>query len=135
MPAFAPPPRLALHHIALLVEDLHGVETFYRDCLGLEVEKRWSEPDNSDRSVWLCLDNDSRLMLEKCNPGSPRRGPKGAGWHLLALTISPRDRTHWKEHLTRKRVPIIEESEFSLYINDPEGNRIALSHWPESSRK
>lgn len=131
MTSFAPPPKPTLHHIALLVDDLPRAESFYRDCLGFSVERRWPGPGDGDRSVWLCLNHGARLMLERSSPGHPRRAPQGAGWHLIALTIPSEDRANWKAHLERHNVPVIEESEFSLYIEDPEGNRVALSHWPE----
>lgn len=32
--------------------------------------------------------------------------------------------------LVRRQVPIEGRTDYTLYLRDPEGNRIGLSHWP-----
>ena len=53
------------------------------------------------------------------------------GWHLLALSIQPGERAAVEQMLQEHGVSVEERSDYSLYIRDPEGNRIALSHWPQ----
>ena len=140
-----------IHHIALIVDDLNKTEEFYGTILGLPIEKRWTFPDGSPRSVWLSLGSNTRLMLEKKTPSCVKLNkPESTrltqhhtqqntlknlqhGWHLLALTISHTQRTLWKKHLQEHSIEVTEESDFSIYIQDPEGNPVALSHWPQTN--
>jgi glyoxylase I family protein len=119
-----------LHHIALLVEDLAGAEAFYSGTLGLRVERRWPEPDGTTRSVWLSLGNDVILMLEKADPGAVRRSDFGGGWHLLSFKIVASERTKLESDLRARNIPIESRTDYTLYVRDPEGNRIAFSHYP-----
>jgi len=50
-----------------------------------------------------------------------------------ALAISRADREAWEERLAAAGVPVARRSPFSLFFQDPEGNRVALSHWPEEA--
>ena len=119
-----------VHHIALLVADLAAAEAFYSGVLGLRVERRWPETDGSTRSVWLQLGHDALLMLEKAEPRDLRRGEMGGGLHLLAFTIDAADRARVEQELARRRIVIEKRSDYTLYARDPEGNRIAFSHYP-----
>ena len=120
----------SIHHIAILVDDLAAAEAFYAGVLGFRVERRWPDGDGSTRSVWLAIGHDALLMLERCNPDEPRAADGAGGWHLLAFTIEAKDRTRIESELSRKRVLVESRTDYTLYIRDPEGNRVALSHWP-----
>ena len=120
----------SIHHLALLVEDLAGAEAFYAGTLGMRVDRRWQEPGGGTRSVWLSLGGDTILMLEKADPGAARRADFGGGWHLLAFTIPAADRTRIESELRARHIPIESRSDYTLYIRDPEGNRLAFSHYP-----
>ncbi len=125
---------LDFHHVALLVNNLTKVEGFYSQVLGLEEEMRWYEADKSTlRSIWFRTGPASRLMLEKSKSTSPRADNSQQGWHLIALTIEPEQRPQWCDYLTLCGIPIVDSTPFSIYIDDPEGNRLALSHWPTPS--
>jgi catechol 2,3-dioxygenase-like lactoylglutathione lyase family enzyme len=119
-----------IHHVALLVEDLAQAEAFYSGTLGLRIERRWPEKDGSTRSVWLSLGNDVILMLEKADPGTKRRAELGGGWHLLAFTIGAAERAKLESELVRRHIPIESRTDYTLYVRDPEGNRLAFSHYP-----
>ena len=120
-----------LHHLALLVEDLAAAEAFYSGTLGLRVDRRWPEPAGGGmRSVWLALGNDSILMLEKADVGAVRRADYGGGWHLLAFTIPAAERAKLESDLRARNIAIEERTDYTLYVRDPEGNRIAFSHYP-----
>ena len=126
-----PPSILSVHHLALLVNDLEASEKFYRDILGLEEEKRWLNDDGKTlRSLWLRTGDNSRLMLERATTPKNRRGEGASGWHLFALAIEASERQAWRDYLSLCGICISGESSFSLYFEDPEGNQIALSHWP-----
>ena len=119
-----------IHHVALLVEDLGRAESFYAGVLGLPVEKRWPDDAGAPRAVWLDLGAGGRLMLERATPGDARRAPMGGGWHLLALSIRQEDRAATELALVAAGIAIESRTEHSLYFRDPEGNRLALSHYP-----
>lgn len=53
------------------------------------------------------------------------------GYHLLALRIAREERRGFEEALVRRGVRIERESRWTLYVRDPEGNRVGLSHHPD----
>ena len=123
------------HHLAIQVKDLRAAERFYVDCLGLRVLRRWPWEDGrpGERSVWLSVGSGEEfLALESCDaerPPTPFRDPHG-GLHLLALRIAANERAAWEQRLQSLGVEIVHRTRWSLYVRDPEGNRIGLSHFP-----
>ena len=123
-----------LHHVALRCADLEKNLDFYRDVLGLEVIRRWPGEGGSERSVWLSTGL-GFLALERAS-GPGMSGPLGdtpAGWQVVALEIARSDRAAWEERLALAGVDVVRRSPFSLFFQDPEGNHVALSHWPEEA--
>lgn len=126
---------LGLHHVAVQCADLAACERFYCDALGLEVLRRWPRPEGGDRSVWLATGAGSFLALERAD-----RRPAETPWrdglpglHLLALRIAPGERAAWEERLSARGVRVVHRTRFTIYLRDPEGNRVGLSHWPEEA--
>jgi len=112
-----------IHHVAIKVRDLSACEQFYAGVLGLAVVAR-PRPG----SVWLAAGGGALLMLEQ-GAGGPDTAPledAAAGLHLLALRIARADRAAWAA-----RLAVVAETPHTLYVRDPEGNRIGLSHHPE----
>jgi catechol 2,3-dioxygenase-like lactoylglutathione lyase family enzyme len=101
-----------LHHLAIAVRDLDAAEQFYSGVLGLPVLSR-----QSDKSVWLDLEG-AILMLEK--------GGGGTGTHVLALRIPREERAAWSHKLS-----VIGSTQYTIYILDPDGNTVGLSHYPD----
>jgi catechol 2,3-dioxygenase-like lactoylglutathione lyase family enzyme len=125
---------LPFHHLAIQCVDLERQERFYREVLGLTVLRRWPREEGGDRSVWLGLGG-GFLALERAlesMPGTPWRDDR-AGIHLLALRIAPGERAAWEDRLARHHVPVVHRTRWTLYVRDPEGNRIGLSHHPEEA--
>lgn len=124
-----------LHHLAVQVADLAACERFYSEVLGLPLLRRWPAEAGGDRSVWLAL-GPGFLALERAGgaPGAeaPWRDPR-PGLHLVALRIAPAERATWEARLAAAGVPVIHRTPHTLYLRDPEGNRIGLSHWPETA--
>lgn len=125
---------LAFHHLALQCHDLARCERFYVEVLGLPVLRRWPREGGGDRSVWLGL-GDGFLALERAvDPPAPsefRHG--GAGLHLVALRIAPSERLAWEARLAAAGAPVVHRTRYTLYVRDPEGNRVGLSHHPEEA--
>jgi len=125
-----------IHHAAIQCADLVACERFYREVLGLEVLRRWPRPEGGDRSVWLATGAGSFLALERGSEAPRTDAPwrDGAvGLHLVALRIAPAERATWEARLAARGVPVAHRTRFSLFLRDPEGNRVGLSHWPEEA--
>jgi catechol 2,3-dioxygenase-like lactoylglutathione lyase family enzyme len=125
---------LSFHHLAVQCADLDRCERFYREALGLEVLRRWPRPGGGDRSVWLRV-GDGFLALERAERG-PERGPwrdGRAGLHLVALRIPCAERAAWEARLAACGVEVVHRTRWTLYVLDPEGNRVGLSHYPDAA--
>jgi catechol 2,3-dioxygenase-like lactoylglutathione lyase family enzyme len=136
---------LAFHHLAIQCADLPACERFYREELGLEVLRRWPRDEGGDRSVWLAL-GEGFLALERVEK-SPAAEEEVAGrvasdapWrdgtpglHLVALRIRPEERPVWEARFQARGVGVVHRTRWTLYVLDPEGNRVGLSHHPEDA--
>jgi glyoxylase I family protein len=124
-----------LHHVALRCADLEKCVDFYRRAVGLEVLRRWPAEGGADRSVWLST-GDGFLALERASAPAAGGGAfedAPAGWQVVALAIARADRKAWEDRLAESGVAVARRSPFSIFFQDPEGNRVALSHWPEEA--
>lgn len=131
---------LAVHHLAVVVRDLARAERFYAGALGLRVRTRWSDDAGAPRSIWLDLGGGAFLAVERAPAGAPDEPPADArpadpppapGWHCVALGIARGEREAWRARLAAAGSPVVRESAFTLYARDPEGNLVALSHYPD----
>jgi catechol 2,3-dioxygenase-like lactoylglutathione lyase family enzyme len=121
-------------HVALRCRDLARCERFYRSVLGLDVLRRWPAEGGGDRSVWLELDGGRAfLALERADLREPAdaREEASGGWNVVALSIERTTRPDWEARLAAHGVEVARKSAWSLFFRDPEGNRLALTHWPE----
>jgi catechol 2,3-dioxygenase-like lactoylglutathione lyase family enzyme len=127
-----------VHHLAVQVRDLAAVERFYKETLGLRELRRWPARDgDGDRSVWLDAGDGAFLALERVAGGltgaeDPARAER-PGLHLVALRIERGARAPWEQRLAAAGVEIYARTAFTLYVRDPEGNRVGLSHWPDTA--
>ena len=120
-----------LHHLAIKVRDLAAAERFYCEVLGLPVQRRWPSDDGQGRSLWLDLGAGAFLALERATLARVPLGEEDPGLHMVALRIERHERRAWIERLTAAGAPPYRQTDFTIYVRDPEGNRIGLSHWPE----
>ena len=133
--AISPTPPQAIHHLAIQCHDVRGMVHFYEQVLRLPVVRRWPDKNHHvarDRSVWMGV-GASFIALERVDDEaepSPWRSPTPC-MHLVALQIFPWNRQLWRDHLALHDVPIVLESQWTLYVRDPEGNRVGLSHFPD----
>lgn len=121
-----------VHHLAVKVSDLARAEAFYVSVLGLPVLRRWPTADGrGERSLWLDVGQGTFLALECAEGTGPTKREDAPGIHLLALAIARDERETWETRLAGAGFPVYQRTDFTLYVRDPEGNRIGLSHWPE----
>jgi catechol 2,3-dioxygenase-like lactoylglutathione lyase family enzyme len=125
------------HHLAIQVKDLRAAERFYVEVLGLKVVKRWpNEGGQGERSLWLSVGaGEEFLALEACDVDRlpmPFRDPHG-GLHLLALRILASDREEWERKFAALGIEVVHRTRWTLYVRDPEGNRLGLSHFPHEA--
>jgi catechol 2,3-dioxygenase-like lactoylglutathione lyase family enzyme len=129
------PFRLAgLDHIVLRAIDPARMIAFYRDVLGCTVER--SQPElgltqlRAGRSLIDLIDLNGKLGRE----GGAGPGIEGRNLDHFCLGISPFDEAELRAHLARHHVSVGEaglrygaEGEGqSIYIEDPEANRVEL---------
>ena len=125
----------AVHHIAVMVTDLARAEAFYAGVLGLSVQRRLNDEAGVPRSVWVGLGDGGFLAIERARDSTPAR-PEGApGWHCVALAITVGARQDWRRHLDQSGFVVFRESPYTLYVHDPDGNIVALSHYPDHGEK
>lgn len=121
-----------VHHVAIGVRDLARCEAFYAGVLGLPVLRRWPAADGAgDRSVWLDLGRGAFLALERVTAASVPEDR--AGYLMIAVAIGLPARAGWEARLAAAGVAVVHRTDYTLYVADPEGNRVGLSHWPEAA--
>ncbi|MFO0728070.1 MAG: VOC family protein [Myxococcota bacterium] len=121
---------LTVHHLAVVTLDLGRAEAFYAGVLGLPVLHRWADAKGDPRSIWLSLGAGAFLAVERAEHEGPTRSELAPGWHCVALGIPVEERERWKQKLAAAGHPIIRESRFTIYLRDPDGNLLGLSHHP-----
>jgi len=123
-----------LHHVAIQVRALEDVASFYREVLGLRELERHHAADGALRSIWLDVGGGGFLALERVAQ-APAPDPSfrdgRPGLFLVALRIDSAERDHVRAELVRRGIPLVHETRWTLYVRDPEGNRVALSHHPD----
>lgn len=121
------------HHVAIQARDLERVTAFYRDVLGFPELTRHLRPDGSLRSIWVGVPGGGFLAIEAAG-GEPEALPfrhGRPGLLLLAFRIAKPARAGVVEAFARAGVPLEHQTKWTVYVRDPEGNRVALSHHPE----
>ncbi|WP_309089470.1 VOC family protein [Phenylobacterium sp.] len=121
-------------HIVLRVRDKDRMVSFYRDVLGLAVDRDRPE-------IGLTHIRAGTQMIDLVTLDGPLgrmggQGPGREGRNLdhFALQVRPFDEPAIRAHLAAHGVDIVEEGQrygadgdgLSLYIRDPEGNTVEL---------
>lgn len=129
------PSHRGLRHLALHVRAFDAMKRFYTDVLGFAVE--W-EPDADNVYLTSGADN---LALHRGPSGgdAPGRGVGGALDHLGLLVRSPSDVDAWADYLAAQGIALDapprthRDGARSLYVSDPDGNRVQIIHHPPIS--
>ncbi len=132
---FAPdrPPHRGLRHLALRARAYEAMRRFYTDVLGFGVE--W-EPDGDNVYLTSGADN---LALHRAPGGGVPEAAAGALDHLGLVVGGERDVDAWADYLAARGIPLDapprthRDGARSLYLSDPDGNRVQIIHHPPIS--
>jgi catechol 2,3-dioxygenase-like lactoylglutathione lyase family enzyme len=113
---------MRIHHIAMRSPSPARLETFYARVLGLDVVQR-----DGARSVWLRA-GDTLVMIEQADEREPPI-PNGS-MELVAFGIRVADVDRYRAALADAKVRVEAETAYTLYVRDPDGRRVGLSHYP-----
>lgn len=125
------PPACGLRHLALKVNDMKQMRSFYVDVLGFVVE--W-EPD--PQNLYLTSGEDNLALHEVSD-----KLPQGRLDHLGLIVQRPEDVDAWAIYLKSKNISLAMEPKThrdgarSIYFADPEQNVIQIIYHPPISDK
>lgn len=115
---------LEIGRVALVVNDIGRVGSFYKQALGL------TELSNDGETLRLGA-GDKPLLELRADKTARRRSPKEAGlFHAAFLLPSRADLGAWLLHASNSRLPLEGASDHlvseAIYLSDPEGNGIEV---------
>lgn len=123
---------LGFHHVAIQVRDVERVASFYVGALGLRELRRHLYDDGRLRSVWVAASSepaDRAFFAVEAADGEGQGGP--LGFSMVALRIAADQRAAVEQALAARGVAIERRTGWTLYVRDPEGNLVGLSHHPD----
>lgn len=119
---------LGIHHLAVHARSagVEAVAAFYRDALGLPELARNRNAEGGLRSVWLSLaaSADPSAGFLAVEAGD-ELGPA-----MIALRIHAADREALLARLQARAVTVQKQTRWTIYVEDPAGNRVGFSHHP-----
>lgn len=121
-------------HIVLRVRDKDRMLGFYRDVLGLGVDRDRPELGLTHIRAGTQMIDLVTLDGPLGRMGGAGPGDEGRNLDHFALQVRPFDEAAIRAHLSAHGVPVVEEGQrygadgegLSLYIRDPEGNTVEL---------
>ena len=119
-----------LHHVALGSGNVEQLAAFYRTVLSLPELTRHLDARGLLRSIWLDLGG-AILMIEHTDETPRPVEGIGAVPFLLAFRVSVAERSAIEQRLMASGLPIEGRTAFTSYSRDLDGNRIAISHYPQ----
>jgi glyoxylase I family protein len=137
--AAAPAPRpmrlTGLHHVTLVSADLEATTAFYRDTLGLAVERDERNPDDPGaRHVWFGdgAGTPGTLVTFLEYPQlAPGTVGTGSTHHLAFGVATAEEQLAWRHWLASRGVHCTEVLERaglrSLYFRDPDGHMLEIA--------
>jgi catechol 2,3-dioxygenase-like lactoylglutathione lyase family enzyme len=116
-----------IHHLAFRTDDVSRLASFYTDVLGFTVTRHVAGPH---ARVWLRA-GESLLMIEPREAGEPTIAP--ASMELVAFRVSPSTRAALEQKLEAAGTAIEGRTAYTSYFRDPDGRRLAISHYDEEA--
>jgi glyoxylase I family protein len=124
-----PATPIRLHHLALGTADVAALAGFYKQFFCLPETARHVDEQGQLRSIWLDLGG-STLMIERT--ASPPRQVEtvASGLFLIAFHVAKPERVRVEGLLEASGHRIENRTACTSYTRDPDGNRVAISHYP-----
>ena len=121
---------LGIDHLVLRIADRERSLGFYRDLLGLRIEREQA-------NIQLIQIRAGRSLIDLVPAGAPG-GTETPNVDHFALEIHPFDEQQLREYFASHGVPIVESGQRygaggegpSIYIRDPDGNKVELKAAP-----
>lgn len=113
------------HHMALKCHHLTAMGEFYGEVLRLDLVDQKKNGEEL-RSLWFKV-GDIILMIEKEAQLKEESKVNRPGWDILVFQIEKKQQDQWRRHLLENHIQIEDETDYTLYFRDPEGNRLGLS--------
>lgn len=110
---------MQLHHLAMRSADVTALAAFYCEVFSMKLVR-----DARPKSQWLGLGGEAVLMIETREAGEP--APAAGSLELVAFRVDEAG----KAAIRRKAVErdcFDGETQFTVYLRDPEGRRVAVS--------
>jgi hypothetical protein len=114
-----------IHHIAIPCKDPISLSFFYKKLPGMKEIRVNSLDDQSIRSIWIEEESGTILMLEKEDNPSPSK---------TRLVFSLKSIDGSEKNLSNIKDLIKNKTEYTIYFDDPEGNLLGYSNFPDSLR-
>ncbi|EQA37724.1 hypothetical protein LEP1GSC047_3446 [Leptospira inadai serovar Lyme str. 10] len=108
-----------IHHIAIATDRIDLLKSFYGSLPGIEFEKDHLFSDGSIRSSWF-RSGEALIMIER---EEFRKGPQA-----LVFRANSSDNKKLIEKQFGDRIE--SRTEYTIYLRDPDGNRIGFSSYP-----
>ncbi|TGL62595.1 VOC family protein [Leptospira jelokensis] len=108
-----------IHHIAIGTPHPAELAKFYRGLPGAVFVKEFHYESGELRSVWIQFDS-ILLMVEEGKKEAPKN---------LVFSLTPINHLEWKDWL--RSIPITHHTDFTIYFQDPDGNGLGISSYPE----
>ncbi|XDD48355.1 VOC family protein [Leptospira sp. WS39.C2] len=108
-----------IHHIAIGTTNPSQLAAFYLKIPGSKLIKEHLYETGIVRSVWIQFGGQI-LMLEEGKNHAPKN---------LVFSFGLSDRKEWNEFLSS--IQIQSRTNFTLYFQDPDGNGLGVSSYPE----
>jgi catechol 2,3-dioxygenase-like lactoylglutathione lyase family enzyme len=129
---------LGIDHVALNVRDLQASLEFYTGALGLKI----SEREHQKPGVEHFLDCGSSLVGLIQGDGGGERHPfrdGGIGANHFSFRVHTGQFDRIVSELKLRGVPIKftkkREKSWSVYFEDPDGNKLEMTAWPQEDNK
>jgi len=119
------PQDLWIHHVSLIVADTERSLTFYRDLLGLTLDRH--RPELGYPGAWLWIGEQQIHLLELPNP-DPLQGrpPHGGRDRHLALTVKDLDALIARLEQAGIAFTRSRSGRRAIFCRDPDANALEL---------
>lgn len=129
-PAEVRPPSAArgVHHVALLSRDVETTIAFYQGVLELPLIELFENRDYAGSTHFFFDVGHGNALAFFDFPGL-ELGPYAevlGGLHHIAISVEPERWAHLRSKLDAAGIGYVHESETSLYLQGPDGERIEL---------